>query len=71
MIGKALILALLAVLCTSLHFEGEHQAAGEKRNLYLVVKNLYMSSCSFCPEKNFGTALSPNVKRLNVFVGNQ
>lgn len=75
MVGKVFFLALLVVLSTSLHIQGEealqHEAVGEKRNLYLVVKNLYLTSCSFCPEKNFGTVRRPNIKKLNVFVGEQ
>lgn len=69
---QILFALLLMVMATAIHLESEHRPVheGEKKNVYLKVNGQrYLTGCSFCPEKNFGTARNWNIKQLKVFVG--
>ena len=69
---KILFAVLLMVMATAIHLESEHGPLheGEKKNVYLKVNGQrFLTGCSFCPQKNFGTARNWNIKQLKVFVG--
>lgn len=69
---KILFAVLLMAMATAIHLESEHVPVhqGEKKNVYLKFNGQrYLSGCSFCPEKNFGTPRNWNIKQLKAFVG--
>ena len=60
------------VMATAIHLEAEHGPVheGEKKEVYLKINGRrYLTGCSSCPEKNFGTIKDWNIKELKVFIG--